>query len=264
MKKYLRVITSTWEEVAAYRFNFAMWRFRNVLQFLTVYYLWFTVTPPSGQIFGYSQSLILTYILGVSFLSSIVLATRTQEIGDNINSGDLSLFLIRPLNYFYYWLARDIGDKASNIFFAIFEITILFILLKPPIFIQTDLFLLLFVGVSLIVAVFLNFFIGCLLGFIGFWSSEVWAPRFIFYIIVMFLAGGIFPLDIFPQGLNNFLQVLPFTYLLYFPLKIYLGQLSFLEITNGIAIAFLWIIILYIATRAIWLKGLKIYSSQGR
>jgi len=263
MNKYFFVIRNTWEEVATYRFNFAMWRFRNVLQLLTVYYLWLVVTPVNGSIFGYSQSLILTYVLGTAFLSSIVLATRTQEIGENINTGELSKFLIRPFNYFGYWFARDVGDKASNIAFAIFELSFLYFILKPSVFIQTDLATWFFFGLAVGFAVVLNFLIGCLLGMVGFWSSDFWAPRFIFFNLVAFLSGGMFPLDIFPKAVVGFLQSLPFAYFLYFPIEIYLGKLSAEQIFAGFLTALLWVVALLFITKIVWVKGLKLYSAQG-
>src|SRR5436305_14288213 len=125
MKKYVQVMQSTWDEMTTYRFNFLMWRVRNVVQLLTVYYLWLTVTSKNGSIFGYSQATILTYILAGLFIGSVVLSTRTQEIGETIDSGDVSNFLVKPFNFFRYWFARDIGDKLFNISFAIGELTIL-------------------------------------------------------------------------------------------------------------------------------------------
>ncbi len=263
MKKYFKVISSTFDEIATYRFNFMMWRLRIVLQLLTIYFLWLTVTPASGQLFGYSRSLILTYVLGASLLTSIVISTRTQEIGENINSGDLSHFLSKPWSYFGYWFARDIGDKAFNIFFAVIELTILFFILKPTLLLQTDLSILLLSIIAIFFAVLINFFIGCLLGMIGFWSPEVWAPRFIFFILIGFFAGSAFPLDIFPGWAQNIFQFSPFTYLIYFPLKIYLNKFTSDQIITGFIIASIWLILLFLATKFVWSKGLKIYSSQG-
>lgn len=263
MKKYLQVIKSTVDEITTYRFNFTVWRFRNVLQLLTIYFLWLTVTPDRGQIFGYTQASILTYVLGASLLGSIVLSTRTQEIGENINSGDLSMFLSRPWNYFVYWFARDIGDKAFNIGFSIVELLILYFILKPELVLQFDISIILLTIFAVTLAVFLNFFIGCLLGMVGFWSPDVWAPRFIFFVLVGFLAGGTFPLDIFPQWLQTAFQYSPFTYLVYFPLKIYLESFSYSQIISGFSIALVWTVVLYFATMFVWRRGLRIYSSHG-
>lgn len=264
MRAYLIVARNTWDEIFTYRLNFVMWRVRVVLQFLTIYILWVGLSSNQQVLFGYSKSLILTYILGTSFLSAIVLSSRTQEIGENINSGDLSTFLIKPFDYFKYWFARDLGDKAMNIFFAIFEFAILFLLLKPPLFVQTDPIYLALTLLAIILATLLYFFFGSLLGMIGFWSPEIWAPRFLSYILVFFFAGGLFPLDIFPKAVYEVIRLLPFSYLLYFPLKIYLGQLSINEIIFGLLTSLTWILVFFLTVQFIWKKGLKRFGAEGR
>jgi len=254
---------NTWDEMVTYRLNFSMWRFRNVLQLLTMYFLWYSVIPSNKSIFGYSHSLILTYILGTSILSSVVLSSRSYDIGDVINKGELSNFLLKPINFFYYLFAKDIGDKAMNIVFSFGELFLLFILLRPPFLIQTNPFYLVAFLIAICIAVILFFFFNLLLGFIGFWSPETWAPRFIFTILISFFAGGLFPLDILPAPIFALFKVIPLTYLLYFPLKIYLGQVQFVEIITGLIISTLWIFGMYKIIEAVWLKGLKVYTAQG-
>lgn len=246
-----------------YRINFAVWRFRNVIQLLTMYFLWLAVLPTDYQIESYNQSLMLTYILGTSFISSIVISGRTQEIGENINKGDLSIFLIRPINYFIFWFFRDIGDKLMNTLFSISELFLIFLFLHPPFFFQNNLAFLFLFFLSITLAIILHFLISFLLGLIGFWSQEIWAPRFIFYVLISFFAGWLFPLDLLPKNIFSVFEFLPFTYLLYFPLKIYLGQLAFLEIIKGFMISLIWIIFLYKILLTFWVKGLKSYSAYG-
>ena len=263
MRLYLQIAKNTWDEMTTYRFNFIMWRVRNVLQLLTVYYLWLAVTPQHGSLFGYSQSAIVSYILGASLVGSIVFSSRTQEMGENINSGELSQYLIRPVTYFGYWFARDIGDKLFNISFAVVELALLFIILKPSLYIQTDTTMLIFSILALCLAIVSNFFIGCLLSMIAFWSPEFWAPRFIFYMLISFFAGGLFPLDILPQWFQYVVRFSPFTYLQYFPLKIYLGGFSTTQIWQGLIISAIWAGVFYLLLHYIWKKGLRMYSSQG-
>lgn len=265
MKKlYWQVAKNTWDEMVTYRVNFLIWRLRTVLQVLTVYYLWLVLIPPGSDFLGYSQTQMLTYVLGTTLISSIVFSTRTHEIGDNINSGDLSIFLIRPVDYFLYWFVRDIADKGFNLMFAFAELVILFFLLKPPFFIQTNPLTILFFLVAVFLATLLYFYIGSLLGLIGFWSPEVWAPRFILFILLNFFAGSLFPLDILPKTIYDAFSFLPFPYLLYFPLKIYLGQLSLNAIFFGFSVSFIWIFFLYGFMRFVWQKGLRIYTAVGR
>ncbi|MEM4270526.1 MAG: ABC-2 family transporter protein [Candidatus Pacearchaeota archaeon] len=264
MKKYYIVARNTWDQALAYRTSFIMWRVRNIIQLLTIYFLWLVVLPPGKNLLGYSQSLMLTYILGTSLMDSIVLASRTYIVGEEINNGNLMNFLLKPINYFLYWFSMDLGDKAMNICFSIIELTLIFIILKPPVFLQTNLIYILFFLFSAILALFIYFLINFLLGLIGFWSPEVWAPRFIFITVLGFFAGSFFPLDILPEKIFAIMKFLPFAYLLYFPLKIYLGQLSILEIVSGLTISLFWVFATYLIVRIIWQKGLKSYSAYGK
>lgn len=264
MKKYFLIGKATWDETFAYRFNFAIWRIRTVLGFLTTYFLWLSLIPSNGSLFGYTQSLMLTYVMGTTIVGSVILSSRSQDIGDQINSGNLSNYLVRPINFFIAWFARDMGDKAMNIFFAAIEIAILFLLLRPPFFIQTNIFLLFYFGISIVIGIFIYFFTNILLGSIGFWSPEIWAPRFIFFTLQTFFSGGLFPLDILPKIVFDIFMLLPFPYFMYFPLKIYLGQLAIPEIILGIFISCAWLFILFYIVKFVWGKGMQSYSAAGR
>jgi ABC-2 type transport system permease protein len=104
-----------------------------------------------------------------------------------------------------------------------------------------------------------------LIGLVGFWVNETWPIRFIFMIIfIQFLGGGLFPLDILPKPIFFIFQLLPTSYLVYFPLKIYLGQLSLQQIILGLCISFLWIFLLYTFVQKLWTKGLRVYTAEGR
>lgn len=262
--KYFRVFANTWSETLSYRLNFVMWRFRTVLQLLTMYFLWSTLIPTNGSLFGYSQSQMLTYILGTSLISSIVTATRTAELGEQINNGDLSNFLLKPINYMKYWFARDLGDKAMNLTFCMVEISLLIVIFRPPLFFQTDPTFLFLTLISCLISMMMYFFFNYLLGLFGFWSNEIWGPRFIFWILIGFFGGSLFPLDILPGPVFEVLKLLPFTYLLYFPLKIYLGQLGISTIIEGLLISSVWTILLYFTVQFVWKKGLKLYGAEGK
>lgn len=264
MKAYFLAAKNTWDQWATYRLNFVVWRFRNVLQLVTIYFLWFSILPKGSTFGSYSQSLLLTYILGTSIVSSIVFATLTFQIGDEINQGNLSNYLIRPVNYLNFLFAKDIGDKATNLFFSTIELSMLFLILRPPFFLQTNLFYILGTIVCISFAIVINYFFNLLIGFVGFWSSEVWAPRFIFFIAISFFAGGLFPLDILPKPLFLVSEILPFQYMLYFPLKIYLGQLGFLQVIEGFGISAIWVLALYFICQFVWKLGLRQYTAQGR
>ena len=181
-----------------------------------------------------------------------------------INDGRLTYVLLMPYSFFKVMAAREFVDKLINFVFSIFEVFIFLLFFKPEIggfSIGWQSLLLFFL--SLFLAVILYFFISLNLGFIGFWSTEVWAPRFLFMVLVWLLAGDYFPLDVLPVGLYKTLRLLPFPYLVYFPVKVLLGKVSLVEGVEFLFVLFLWTGIFYVFTKFVWQKGLKVYTAQG-
>lgn len=262
MQKYKRVFVNSVAVYVAYRLNFFLWRLRVVISVLISYYLWFSVFQTKNAVFGYQQNQILTYILLITFLNAVVLTSSTANVAQEIQDGSLSNQLVHPMNYFGFNFARDLADKMMNSILSILEIVILIWLLKPNLFLQTHPLPLLLFALSLIVAVCLYFFISMLLSFVGFWSRESWAPRFIFFILVSFLAGTFFPLDIFPRPIFLILRMLPFPYLIFFPLKIYLNQLSTQELFGSFFIGSCWCILLGLLMKLVWNRGIKRYTAE--
>jgi ABC-2 type transport system permease protein len=263
MMKYVRIAKNTWDEMFAYRTSFALYRIREFLQLFTTYFVWFFVTSQQRNFFGYTQSMMLTYILVGAFVNDVIFSTRTTSIAGEINEGVLTNYLIRPMSYFGYHFARDFGDKVLNIAFSLVELTLFFSIIHPPFTAQLHPTTLLIFTCSILLGVILNFFISVLIAMIGFWSNEAWGPRFIFYQAIGLFSGSLFPLDILPKRIAQVFQLLPFSYLTYFPSKLYLGQLTEIEIVKGFIILIIWIFVFWQLLLFVWRKGLRNYTAQG-
>ncbi len=264
--KYTSIAKTSWENGFVYRLNFVMWRVRNVIQLLTIYFLWLAVSSNSETIFSYSRSAILTYVLGSSIMRAVVLSSRSIDAQGEIASGDLNNHLLKPINYFFYWGARDASDKLLNILFSIGEIIALLILLKPPIFIQTNpTTLFLFIGIVFLAAI-LFFIFSFIISMTTFWYYEFngWAQRFLSFVIIESLAGGLFPLDILPGIFAKIATLLPTAYFIYFPMQVYLGRTTPNQVFLGYLVTTFWIAILYFIAQTLWKRGLKIYGAFGR
>lgn len=264
MKQYFRVIQGTWAEYVEYRLNFLLWRMRMVIQVLVTYFLWLAIFTDRQQFFGYTQSMMLTYVLLVNIVRTMAGATRTQDIGPMIQSGTLSNYLIRPMNFFGFAISRDIADKSLNIAFAIGEFFLLFVLFRPPFYLQTNVAALVASGIALIFSVVIFFEFNLILSLLGFWTHEIWAPRFISFVLLEFLGGILFPLDILPKALAAFAHFLPFGYFIYFPIKVYLGQMSVMDTLQGFSIAASWVVIFGGLSLFMWTRGLRTYTALGR
>ncbi len=250
-------------QVFTYRLSFILWRVRNIFNLIFIYFLWTSVFTNRLSVFSYTQEKLVTYILIISLLSSLVLLTRTADVAADILSGDIMNYFLKPFSFFKFIISREFADKLLNLFFTSIEIVILFLILKPHLFIQSNPVSYLLFFISLIIGCVISFFISLNITFIAFWSNEIWAPRWIYSILTGFLAGSFFPLDILPKTVYSFLLLTPFPYLIYLPAKLFLDGFS-LKLAIPILISCGWCFGLYFVTKKMWEKGIKIYSAYGR
>lgn len=262
MKLYWSIFTTTLSEYLVYRLNMVMWRVRQIFVFLIPYFIWSSVLGQGGSIYGYDFGALITYLFATTILRSLVMGSRTVDLGWMINSGYLTIPLMRPLSIYKFLFTRDLADKLFNLSFIVIEIPLLYLIFRPPIFIQTNLSLLLYATLALILAILIYFYINIIFGAIGFWSRDVWAPRFLLMVVLEFSTGALFPLDMLPSIFTQLLYLTPFPYLLFAPIKIYLGQDP--QVFLHLAVSFFWVITLYFTSKLVWHKGLRVYEAEGR
>lgn len=266
ISKYIAATKLTWSSGFMYRLNFVMWRVRMFIQLIAVYFLWATITQRNSTPFGYEQSILITYILGTSFMRAFVFSSRSIDAQSEIAGGDLSNYLVKPINYFGYWFSRDLADKLLNIIFSIVEIIVLVFVFKPPVFIQTNPSQIGWFIIASTMAAIMYFFFSFIISLTTFWYSEAngWPQRFLVFTLLEFFAGGLFPLDILPEKMFELIKLLPPTFFIFTPIQIYLGNISGEKIGQALLTMIIWLVILAIIVQKMWQKGIKNYEAYGR
>lgn len=260
MNKYLTIFTTTIKEYFAYRLNFVLWRIRMLINLIIIFFFWLAVMQRNTSFAGYSQTMLLAYILYSSLISDFVLGTRTSDVASEINNGNIINSLLKPISFFRLYLIKDFADKSVNIVFSIIEILLVVFLAKIHFFLPQNLglFLIFFIN-----GIFISFYINLLLSFIGFWTTEFWAPRFVFLTVVYFLSGSYFPLDMLPKTLYQLILLTPIPYLFFLPTKIIIGRVDSFVIYELICSLF-WVFACRSCAYYIWNKGNKSFSFWGR
>ena len=266
MRKYLTVFGLSFQNEFTYRLNFILWRFRNVLRMMMVFILWNSVFAVNKVAFGYTREQMLTYVFLVLIVSAFVASAPSNEnIGGEISNGDLSNYLLKPVNYLKFWLTRDWASKLLNIIFAAGEVTLLYLWLKPQIFLAASLVTLVIGVVMCLVAALLYFYLTKIAVFVSFWAPEnTWGAMFTILIAVEMLGGTIFPLDILPNWANTALQFTPFPYLVYYPIATLVGKLSLGQSVRILFQAIVLLSLIWYLAMKIWKNGLKVYQASGR
>jgi ABC-2 type transport system permease protein len=189
-----------------------------------------------------------------------------MDVASDIAQGDLSNYLLKPLSYFKYWFTRDISSKALNLIFASVEFFVLFIILKPPFFLQTNGVALLAFFITIVLAILIYFFLLFLISSVPFWAPELgWGSHFLVTVVIIeSLSGSLFPINILPGLIQSIALATPFPYLIYFPVEVYLGNITGSALIGGLMVAIAWTGVLWFALNFVWQKGLKVYQAIGR
>lgn len=261
--KYWLIFKMHWQNILTYPVSFIFWRGRQFLSTLTALTFWSVVFANTQSTFGYDRQSMISYIFITAFLQSVILSTFLNGLAEDIYSGNISNVLVKPVKLFWIWITQEITDKSTNLFFIIIEAFLLIALFQPELVIPPILQFSAFLVSSFLGAVVL-FYIMLLFGSIGFWSRETWGIRFLFHMVIDFTAGKLYPLDILPTMVKQFLFFTPFPYLSYMQTQIFLGKLSSEQILQTFLVLGFWILILAGSFHFVWNKGLKSYGAAGR
>jgi len=263
MRKELSIAKTTLAQYLVYRLSFVLWRVRTVFTLLLTFFLWSAAYQSRLKVFHYSKPQINTYILLIFLIGSLVYSSRLGDLASQIRNGTIINYLLKPFPFLRFAFVKEAVDKILNLSFALLEIFILFHIFKPELYWQSSLLSLFFFLVAIVLGSIICFFIFFSITLVAFWSTEIWAPRFVFFVLVSVAAGTYFPLDILPFPLYQLLLLSPFPYFAYLPIKIYLEGINFFYL-GLLAISLLWVFISFALARFLWRKGMREFSFFGR
>lgn len=266
MFKYITIFKLTWIERMAYRVNFFMEVLSGIFTSLIVILLWMAIYRSSGQqiIGGYSLREMVTYILGGGLINSFILSTaENPETSQNIQDGTLSTFLIKPLNPYFVWFTRDLGTKAFYFFLGLIGYLVVALFFRDYLLgVISFRHLFLFI-LALILSSLLQFFLFEALSLLSFWVENTYGLRFTMRVIMEVVGGAIIPLSFFPEFLQKIFELLPFPFMIYLPMKIYLGKITLPEVWIEFLKEVAWVMVLSILNLIIWKKGIRQYVAMG-
>ena len=268
MNKYWHVINIGMQNNLAYRVNFLARSLFGLIPLTAMLYLWQTIyagnTKSGTAIPGYTLAGMMSYYLIVQIVDALTAVNEDDwAIAADIKDGNISQFLLKPVDYLWYRLCLFLSGRLTYMAVAAIPLA-LFIAWQHAYFVlpKSWLHLGLFLFSTTLTAL-LQFFMSYAMASLAFWVLEVSTFIFIFYAFEYLASGHMFPLDILPAGLQQVLFCTPFPYQLFFPVSIYMGKVEGNELLRGLATQFIWVIAAYAIARLAWARGLKKYSAVG-
>lgn len=263
MKKYLAIFITGFKDSLVYRIDLFLWGINEFIWSLVFLYVWSFLFGEKNTLGGFTLSETITYLIGVGLIDNIISTLLTRLLERDIQTGRLSDVLIKPVNYPLVRLFLSLSRKPFNLFLRFIIYFALITLFKKKIIFPAELLSFLLTIFSIIFAFFINFFIDFLVGCVSFWTITTEGTEGCIRTFKNILSGDYAPITFFPFWFQKIAGFLPFIYLRYFPMLIYLKKVSTIEAIKGIGIQIFWIIVLFYFARFVWRKGIKQYEGVG-
>ncbi len=215
-----------------------------------------------GEVAGISLQDAITY----TGLTQAVIAYLNMfgwwEIIYAVYSGDIASDLLKPLDYFTFWLAQDLGRAIAQMLLRGITIMLAYAVFFPITLPRTVAHGLALI-VSLLFSLLISFEWRFLVNLAAFWTPDARGIGRAAFSLALFLSGFIMPLRFFPPWFVRLCHLTPFPALVNSVVEIYLGAIEGMDVLHTLGFQLLWVIILFVLCRIILRQGVRKLVIQG-
>ena len=267
LKKYLHVIGIGIQNNLTYRFNYLTRTLFSFIPLFAMLSLWKTIYENNGDghaLSGYTQAQMIFYYMLVAIVDVMTAVNEDDwQIAADIREGNISQFLLKPVDYLWYRLCLFFSGRIAYISMACIPLAVFIFCFRnyfvPP---ASGMAMAAFFT-SLALTALLQFFLSYSMAMLAFWILEISTFIFILFAFEYLASGHLFPLDMLPPALQHVLAFTPFPSMLYAPIGIYMGKISGNGIGLTLLIQLFWMLMMYALARFMWRRGIKHYSAFG-
>lgn len=264
MNYFFAFFIKAFKEATTSRFSSLVWALGKILFIILNFYLWQAVYTYDGRavINGLNVEDTVNYMIFSVIMMGLLYNEIHNIVRRDVQKGDISIKLLKPIDYGFQQLALVLGDRFYSVIIEIIpSLTIAFIFFNFKIY---GVFNFLLSLISLLFSIILNFYIDLNISLINFKYIDKFGTIKIFKNVLKNLfSGTILPLNFFPQTLQGILKFLPTTYLAYVPIMIYLGKLSENDLLFSFFYQILLIILFYVIYKIFYKRLTKSFEGVG-
>jgi ABC-2 type transport system permease protein len=262
LKKYFYAASIGLQNNLQYRFNYLTRTLFSFIPLFAMISLWQKIGGAHNA--GWTQPQMIFYYILVAVVDVFTAVNEDDwQIAADIREGNISQFLLKPIDYLWYRLSLFFAGRLAFVSMAAIPLAIFIFCFRKYFLLPPDAFTFGVFLVSLVFTALLQFFISFAMAMLAFWLLEISTFIFILFAFEYLASGHLFPLEMLPATVQKILYLTPFPYQLYFPIQIYLGKISGAALGQGLAIQVLWVFASYAFARFMWRRGLRKYAAFG-
>ena len=267
MRKYWHVIGIGIQNNLTYRVNYLTRTLFSFIPLFAMLSLWRTIyagKETGSALGGYTQAQMIFYYLLVAVVDVLTAVNEDDwQIAADIREGNISQFLLKPIDYLWYRLCLFFSGRIAFISMACVPLAVFIFCFRQYFVAPASATAFIAFPVALLLTALLQFFISYAMAMLAFWLLEISTFIFILFAFEYVASGHLFPLDLLPPALERVLFFTPFPSMLYTPISIYMGKITGAELVRSLCVQLIWVVIGYILARFAWRHGIKKYAAFG-
>lgn len=261
-KRYIAVLRGSIMEGLSFRASTFLRIAGNLVYLIIIYFLWKAIfdSSPADTVNGMNFYDTMIYLVLAAAMFNFMDTFVVYHIGDDYQTGQIVLYLTKPIEYQPFLLFSRLGNCVIS-FFVTFMPTfiIVYFVTKGSIVLGANLF---FFVVSILLAIGVNYCIDFFVGTICFYTQSVWGVNIMKEVVVSLLSGATIPLAFFPETFRKIVEVLPFWAIYHMPLHILTDETMRLsDYMTSLGIQLFWLIVMLGISRLFWrvsVRGLTV------
>jgi ABC-2 type transport system permease protein len=259
---YVQQFKTTFASMLQYRASLVIWIISHVLEPLVYLIVWSVVSNSGGgSVADYTTRQFAAYFILLMLVNHVTYTWIMYEYEYRIKEGILSFALLKPVHPIHADIADNISSKLITLPIMLVVAAGLGMAFRPTATI-TPWAIAIFIPV-ICLAFLLRFLVEWTLAQAAFWTTRVSAINQTYFVLVLFLSGQIAPLTLFPAPIQTVAAILPFRWMIGFPVELLLGRLTLSQALTGLAAQGIWLVISLCLVRVVWRLGIRNYSAVG-
>jgi ABC-2 type transport system permease protein len=226
------------------------------------YFIWKAIFAHGQSIAGFDFGQILTYVAVGWIIRSFYFNNIDQEMAQQVLEGKLAMDLIKPVNLQSMYVAQAFGESIFRLALLTAPTALMLLAIFPlqrPRSVVAFLAFFLSVIFSFFIVAAINFAVGTLAIRL---KSILGLLRAKYFLLELF-SGLLLPISFFPHAFQSVFKVLPFQYISYVPVLLYLGKIQGAGIARALSLQLFWMAAMLALGHAMWRWSTKRITIQG-